>query len=123
HAAAIIKAQKKGDEWLADRVYSGVPAAMFGREQEICIGPMSGISNVTYWLETRGIEAKGTLIKAILVVAKASDHNLSTEEVLAVVDRHKKAEAKEAAEAAASAKDEPKDEAPIAKANGKPIEA
>ncbi len=97
HAAAIIKAQKKGDEWLADRVYSGVPAAMFGREQEICIGPMSGISNVTYWLESRGIEAKGPLIKAILVVAKASDHNLSTEEILAVVDRHKKAEAKEAA--------------------------
>lgn len=140
HAAAIIKAQKKGDEWLADRVYSGVPAAMFGREQEICIGPMSGISNVTYWLESRGIEARGTLIKAILVVAKASDHNLSTEEVLAVVDRHKKTEAKEAAEKAAEkaaakdvskdgAKSEPdetkdtKDEPVVTKANGKPIEA
>jgi 2-isopropylmalate synthase len=132
HAAAIIKAQKKGDEWLADRVYSGVPAAMFGREQEICIGPMSGISNVTYWLESRGIEARGALIKAILVVAKASDHNLSTEEVLAVVDRHKKAEAKEAAEKAAAkdaTKNEPdeakdaKDEPVVPKANGKPIEA
>nr|MCU0676978.1 hypothetical protein [Myxococcota bacterium] len=109
---------------------------MFGREQEICIGPMSGISNVTYWLESRGIEARGTLIKAILVVAKASDHNLSTEEVLAVVDRHKKAEAKEAAEKAAekaaakdAAKSEPdeakdaKDEPVVTKANGKPIEA
>lgn len=88
HAAAIIKAQQKGDEWLADRVYSGVPAGMFGRRQEIVIGPMSGISNVTYWLKDRGIEASGTLIKAILLSAKASDHNLSEAEVHAVIDRH-----------------------------------
>jgi isopropylmalate/homocitrate/citramalate synthase len=55
HAAAIIKAQNKGDAWLADRIYSGVPAGMFGRKQEICIGYMSGASNVSYWLRTRGI--------------------------------------------------------------------
>jgi hypothetical protein len=53
HAAAIIKAESKGDAWLADRIYSGVPAGMFGRQQEICIGFMSGISNVTYWLKRR----------------------------------------------------------------------
>ncbi|MEM9070841.1 MAG: LeuA family protein [Myxococcota bacterium] len=93
HAAAIIKAQQKGDEWLADRVYSGVPAGMFGRRQEIVIGPMSGISNVTFWLKDRGIEASGPLIKAILVSAKASDHNLSEEEVRAVIDRHQRQEA------------------------------
>ena len=46
HAAAIIKAEKKGDAWLADRIYSGVPAGEFGREQEIEIGHMSGESNV-----------------------------------------------------------------------------
>lgn len=91
HAAAIIKAKQKGDDFLADRVYSGVPAGMFGREQEICIGPMSGVSNVTYWLESRSIEAKPGLIDAILKVAKGSDHNLSNEEVNAVVDRHAKA--------------------------------
>jgi len=56
HAAAIIKAEKKGDAWLADRIYSGVPAGTFGRKQEICIGYMSGASNVTYWLKQRGIE-------------------------------------------------------------------
>ncbi|MBX3247702.1 MAG: 2-isopropylmalate synthase [Myxococcales bacterium] len=136
HAAAIIKAHKKGDEWLADRVYSGVPAAMFGREQEIVIGPMSGISNVTHWLERHGIEAKGTLIKAVLLVAKASDHNLATEEVLAVVDRHRKQEAaqvaKEAAAKAAQPSAEPAQpaeppaaakEADEPKTNGKPIEA
>ncbi|HJK92908.1 MAG TPA: LeuA family protein [Polyangiaceae bacterium LLY-WYZ-15_(1-7)] len=95
HAAAIIKAKKKGDEDLADRVYSGVPAAMFGREQEICIGPMSGISNVTYWLQAHGIEPSGPLIKAILLVAKASDHNLAEEEVRAVIERHRKQLAKE----------------------------
>ena len=56
HAAAIIKAMPKGDAWLADRIYSGVPAGMFGRKQEICIGFMSGASNVNYWLKERGIE-------------------------------------------------------------------
>jgi 2-isopropylmalate synthase len=53
HAAAVIKAFKKGDDWLADRVYSGVPADMVGRHQEIEVGPMSGESNVVYWLESR----------------------------------------------------------------------
>lgn len=90
HAAAIIKALAMGDEDLADRVYSGVPAAMFGRTQEICIGPMSGISNVTFWLDQRNIESSDGLVQAILKVAKASDHNLSEEEVRAVVDRHER---------------------------------
>ena len=88
HAAAIIKAKAKGDEDLADRVYSAVPAGMFGREQEICIGPMSGISNVTYWLESRGEKVTARLIQALLRVAKQSDHNLSVEEVRAVIDRY-----------------------------------
>ncbi len=95
HAAAIIKAKQKGDEWLADRVYSGVPAGMIGRKQEIAIGPMSGISNVTYWLEEHDVPVTGPLIKAILLVAKASDHNLTVEEVQAVIDRHNKSAAKD----------------------------
>ncbi len=81
HASAIIKAKQKNDDELADKVYSGVPAGMFGREQEICIGPMSGISNVTYWLRHRGIEPDPFTIKAILKAAKASDHNLSDDEI------------------------------------------
>ena len=88
HAAAIIKAKEKGDSFLADRVYSGVPAGMVGREQEICVGPMSGISNVSFWLRTRGHEADKSLIDAILKVAKQSDHNLTDDEVKAVVERH-----------------------------------
>jgi 2-isopropylmalate synthase len=51
HAAAIIKARRRGDNWLADRVYSGVPAGEFDKEQVIEIGHMSGMSNVRYWLE------------------------------------------------------------------------
>ena len=86
HAAAIIKAQAKGDAWLADRVYSGVPAGMFGRKQEICIGYMSGASNVTYWLKSRNLEPSETRVKAILQKAKQSDHILSEDEVLAVVN-------------------------------------
>ena len=86
HAAAIIKAKNKGDEWLADRVYSGVPAGMFGREQEICVGYMSGASNVSYWLRQKGIEPSEELVKAILAKAKSEKHILSDEEIQAVVD-------------------------------------
>jgi len=87
HAAAIIKARKKGDEWLADRVYSGVPAAMIGRRQQIEVGPMSGLSNVQCWLESRGMEARPELVEAIFRRAKESDQVLSDEEILSVVAR------------------------------------
>lgn len=87
HAAAIIKAMQKGDAWLADRIYSGVPAGMFGKEQEICIGFMSGASNVNYWLNKRNIESDETLVAEILKAAKAQDHIMTEEEVLAVVKR------------------------------------
>ena len=85
HAAAIIKAESKGDDWLADRIYSGVPAGMFGRKQEIVIGYMSGASNVAYWLKRRGIEASKPVIDAVLAQAKTADHILSDDEVLAIV--------------------------------------
>ncbi|MGH9399941.1 MAG: LeuA family protein [Thermoanaerobaculia bacterium] len=85
HAAAIIKARKKGDDWLADRVYSGVPAAMVGRRQSIEVGPMSGLSNIQCWLETHGIEPRPELSDAIFRRAKQSDQMLSDEEILAVV--------------------------------------
>src|SRR4029079_665702 len=71
HAAAIIKAEAKGDAWLADRIYSGVPAGMFGRKQEICVGFMSGASNVNFYLRQRGIEPNEVLVAEILKVAKA----------------------------------------------------
>lgn len=89
HAAAIIKAQKKGDAWLADRIYSGVPAAEFGKEQEIEIGPMSGLSNVTFWLQRRGIETDDALVKALLGRAKESTHTLSEEEVRSLIAEHR----------------------------------
>jgi 2-isopropylmalate synthase len=87
HAAAIIKAMHKGDMWLADRIYSGVPAGMFGRKQEICIGFMSGASNVNFWLQHRGIPSDDVLVGEILREAKRLDHILSDEEVMAVVQR------------------------------------
>jgi 2-isopropylmalate synthase len=87
HAAAIIKAMQKGDAWLADRVYSGVPAGTFGRHQEIAIGFMSGASNVNYWLRQRGIEPTETLVSAILEVAKGTHSILKDDEVMSVVRR------------------------------------
>jgi len=87
HAAAIIKAMQKGDAWLADRIYSGVPAGMFGRKQEILIGFMSGASNVNYYLREHGIEPTETHTKEILAAAKALDHIMTEEEVMGVVRR------------------------------------
>lgn len=70
HAAAVIKAEKKGDAWLADRVYSSVPAGMLGLKQEINVGPMCGESNVIYWLQAHGHSAERPLVEHIFRLAK-----------------------------------------------------
>ena len=82
HAAAIFKALRRGDEWLADRVYSSVPAREFGLEQVISIGPMSGQANVVAWLDRRDLQADPETVEHILSAAKASDHVLRDEEIL-----------------------------------------
>jgi isopropylmalate/homocitrate/citramalate synthase len=84
HAAAIVKAQKKGDEWLADRVYSGVPAGMVGRHQTIEVGFMSGVSNVVHWLRAHGIEPKEPLVREIVRVAKERNRLLTDDEILGI---------------------------------------
>jgi 2-isopropylmalate synthase len=88
HAAAVIKAHRKSDVWLADRVYSGVPASWIGREQEIEIGPMSGGSNVVHYLTTRGFPAAPEMVQAILAAAKRSVRLLTEQEVLDLVRQH-----------------------------------
>jgi isopropylmalate/homocitrate/citramalate synthase len=85
HAAAVIKAFKKGETELANSVYSGVPSHLFGLEQIIDIGPMSGKSNVIFWLEKRGIQATEERVNAIYNKAKQSDRLLTTEEVLQAI--------------------------------------
>ncbi|MEN0066453.1 MAG: LeuA family protein [Myxococcota bacterium] len=87
HAAAVIKAQAKGDAWLADRIYSGVPAAWFGRQQEIEIGHQSGLSNVRFWLEARGYPVDERLVQVIFDAAKKENRLLSNAEVTALVER------------------------------------
>ncbi len=85
HAAAIIKAEKKGDHWLADRIYSGVPADMFGKEQEIEVGHYSGESNVVYWLRKRGVEPTTEVVAAVLGAAKRGNRVLTEEEIRQVI--------------------------------------
>jgi len=85
HAAAVIKAYKKGDIELANAVYSGVPSHLFGREQIINIGPMSGKSNVLFWLERRGMPATDEVVDKIYKRAKGSDHTLTEREILECV--------------------------------------
>jgi isopropylmalate/homocitrate/citramalate synthase len=89
HAAAVIKAYKKNDIELANTVYSGVPSHVFGLEQVIDIGPMSGKSNIHFWLERHGIPGSDAVVDRIYQRAKASDHTLSEAEILECVDRAK----------------------------------
>jgi 2-isopropylmalate synthase len=81
HAAAVIKAQEKGDEWLADRIYSGVPAGWLGRRQDIEVGPMSGASNVKFWLKQHSYDTRPEHVERILEAAKMADHVLTTQEI------------------------------------------
>jgi 2-isopropylmalate synthase len=85
HAAAVIKSYRKGDRHLADIVYSGVPAGEFGLEQVIEIGPMSGKSNVIYWLEKRGFEASEIRINRIYERAKSAHGVLEESEIMTLV--------------------------------------
>jgi 2-isopropylmalate synthase len=85
HAAAVIKAFKKGDRALADRVYSSVPAGELGLEQKIRVGPMSGRSNVVFWLEKRGFEATDARVDTIFKAAKSSPRLLEDAEMLALI--------------------------------------
>lgn len=86
HAAAIIKATKTGDNDLADRVYSSVPARVFGRKQEIEIGHYSGRSNVIYWLREHGFEPADDLVDKVFAFAKTQNHTLSEQEIRAVIE-------------------------------------
>jgi 2-isopropylmalate synthase len=88
HAAAIIKAERKGHAWLADRIYSGVPAGLFGREQEIEVGHYSGESNVVYWLRKRGYEPTAELVAAVFGEAKRGNHVLTDDEIHRIIRDH-----------------------------------
>ncbi|HIE81130.1 MAG TPA: 2-isopropylmalate synthase [Candidatus Poseidoniales archaeon] len=85
HASAVIKAIKKGDQWLADRVYSGVPAQDFGLKQVIRIGHMSGRSNIIWWLQQNGYEVDDDMVAHLFEVAKGQRRMMSDEEVHAAI--------------------------------------
>lgn len=81
HAAAVIKAYRKGDVALADAVYSGVPAHMVGREQKVLVGPMSGKSNAAWALEKLGIEPTDDRVQRVLEAGKSSKRMLTSDQV------------------------------------------
>ena len=87
HAAAVIKAFRKNDVELANQVYSGVPSHWFGLDQKIEIGPMSGKSNVIFWLEKQGIPASDELVEKVFNRAKQADRLLTDAEILELCDR------------------------------------
>jgi len=85
HAAAVLKAMRTGDTWLANRIYSGVPADVLGREQEITVGPMSGRANAVAWLSSHGHTFDDPTVDKVLAAAKSSDHVLSETEILGLL--------------------------------------
>jgi len=94
HAAAVMKAFRKGDRALMDAVYAAVPASLVGRQQEIEIGPLSGRSNVIFWLESRGLPATDEIVDRVFAAAKASNRMLRHDQVQAIVDEVRRVEVK-----------------------------
>ena len=86
HAAAVVKAFRKNDQALMDAVYAAVPASLVGREQEIEIGPLSGKSNVIFWLERRGLAVNEEIVDRIFSAAKKSNRTLTHEQVQRLVN-------------------------------------
>ena len=94
HAAAIIKAKQKGDDWLVDRVYSGVPADMFGLKQRIDISHVSGMSNVKHWLAEHGYDASDEgLAEHVFALAKRTSRVLTEDKIRAACAEHAAASA------------------------------
>ena len=89
HAAAVVKAFRKGDRALMDAVYAAVPASLVGREQEIEVGPLSGRSNVVFWLEKRGLPATDEMVDRVFAAAKASNRVLTHDQIQRIVDESK----------------------------------
>jgi isopropylmalate/homocitrate/citramalate synthase len=94
HAAAVVKAFRKGDRALMDAVYAAVPASLVGRQQAIEVGPMSGRSNVVFWLESRGLPASDEIVDRVFTAAKSSNRILTHDQVQAIVDEARKAAVK-----------------------------
>src|SRR5579862_874171 len=86
HAAAIVKAYRKKDAELANSIYSGVPSHLFGMDQVIEVGPLSGKSNVIFWLEKRGIEATEARVELIFVAAKKAQQVLTEAEIYGLLN-------------------------------------
>src|SRR5206468_12941770 len=85
HAAAVMKAYRKNDRVLMDAVYAAVPASLVGRQQEIDVGPLSGKSNVVFWLESRGLPAAPEVVDEIFTAAKASDRTLTHDQIETII--------------------------------------
>ncbi|NUQ76450.1 MAG: 2-isopropylmalate synthase [Polyangiaceae bacterium] len=86
HAAAIVKAKRRGAIDVADLVYSSVPASLVGRQQRIDVGPLSGKWCASAWLEANGYRGDDEeRIAKILEVARGSGRTLESTELHAIV--------------------------------------
>jgi len=54
------------------------------------VGPMSGRSNVVFWLESRGLPSSDEIVDRIFAAAKASNRTLTHDQIQAIVDQTRK---------------------------------
>jgi isopropylmalate/homocitrate/citramalate synthase len=86
HAAAILRAEQRGDRELAELTYSSLPAAAFGLEQRYALSSMSGHAMVRHWLEQHGYDPTDeALVESLLAAARQADRAMSDAEVERVV--------------------------------------
>jgi 2-isopropylmalate synthase len=82
HATALVKALRAGDPWLADNVISGVPAGLLGLENRVDISPVSGLSNVRWWLARHGYDASDQVLTRELLLAVKQTQRAATDDEL-----------------------------------------
>jgi 2-isopropylmalate synthase len=87
HATAMVKALRSGDRSLADVVCSAVPASLVGAEPRVDVSPVSGLSNVRWWLAQHGYDPGDlVLMRELLLAVKHTQRVASDDELRDLAD-------------------------------------
>jgi len=82
HATALVKALRAGDRSLADAVCSAVPASIVGAEHRVDVSPVSGLSNVRWWLSQHGYDPSDLVLMRELLLAVKQTQRVATDDEL-----------------------------------------
>lgn len=82
HATALVKALRAGDRSMADDVASAVPAGLVGAEHRVDVSPVSGLSNVRWWLAQHGYDPGDLVLMRELLLAVKQTQRVATDDEL-----------------------------------------